>query len=82
MKKARPRKSAPRPGNDVRREYRFDYRKARTNRFAERLRGGTVAVILDQEVASVFRSSDSVNAFLRSVIAAMPRRTGRRTKTA
>ena len=65
----------------MRREYRFDYRKARANRFAEKLRGGTVAVVLDREVASVFRSSDSVNALLRSVIAAMPQRTGRRTKT-
>lgn len=62
-------------------EYRFDYRKARANRFAEKLRGGTVAVVLEREVASVFRSSDSVNALLRSVIAAMPRRAGRRTKT-
>jgi len=65
----------------MRREYRFDYRKSRSNRFAEKLGGGTVAVILDREVASVFRSSDSVNALLRSVIAAMPQRTGRRTKT-
>ena len=67
--------------NGMRREYRFDYRKTRANRFAEKLRGGTVAVVLDREVASVFRSSDSVNALLRSVIAAMPPQTGRRTKT-
>lgn len=82
MKKTPRKKSASRTGNGMRPEYRFDYRKARTNRFAENLRDDTVAVVLDREVASVFRSSDSVNALLRSVIAAMPRQAGRRTKTA
>lgn len=58
----------------MRREYRFDYRKARPNRFAARFKGGTVAVVLDPDVASVFRSSESVNALLRSVISALPER--------
>lgn len=59
---------------DMRREYRFDYRKARPNRFAARLKDGTVVVVLDPDVASVFRSSESVNALLRSVISALPER--------
>mgnify|MGYP001600495538 CR=1 FL=1 len=58
----------------MRREYRFDYRKARPNRFAGRFKSSTVAVILDPDVASVFRSSESVNALLRSVISALPER--------
>jgi hypothetical protein len=58
----------------MRREYRFDYRKARPNRFAGRFKTRTVAVVLDPDVASVFGSSDTVNALLRSVIAAMPER--------
>jgi hypothetical protein len=64
----RPRAAAP----DVRPEYRFDYTKARPNRFAARMGAGTIAVVLDPDVASVFQSSESVNAVLRSVIAAVP----------
>jgi hypothetical protein len=57
----------------MRREYRFDYRKARPNRFAALMEGSTVAVVLDPDVASVFKSSESVNSLLRSVILALPR---------
>ncbi len=59
--------------DDLRREYRFDYRLAKPNRFARRFATGSVAVVLDPDVAAVFRSSDSVNALLRSVLAAIPR---------
>ena len=58
--------------NEGRAEYRFDYSRAKPNRFAERFQTGSVAVVLDPDVASVFRSSESVNTFLRSVIAALP----------
>jgi hypothetical protein len=44
----------------MRQEYRFDYRKSRPNRFA-------------LHVASVFRSTESVNSLLRSVITALPK---------
>ena len=47
----------------MRREYRFDYRKARPNRFAAAFQGRTAA--------SVFGSSESVNHLLRSVITAL-----------
>ena len=53
-------------------EYRFDYTKARPNRFAERMKCSSVAVVLDPDVASVFQSSESVNTLLRSVISALP----------
>ena len=65
------RKSQPRP-EGMRREYRFDYKKARPNRFAAEMASGTVAVVLDPDVAEVFKSSESVNALLRSVISALP----------
>jgi hypothetical protein len=67
-----PRRRARRPTNDLRREYRFDYARARPNRFAEALKDRTTAVVLDPDVASVFESSESVNRLLRSVIAAFP----------
>jgi hypothetical protein len=65
----------------MRREYRFDYRKSRPNRFASRMKGGTVAIVLDPDVASVFRSPESVNSLLRSVIKALPRDVEARLKS-
>ena len=73
MKKL-PNRRASKDRAEVRAEYQFDYRKARPNRFAGRFKTGAVAVVLDPDVASVFESSETVNALLRSVIAAMPRR--------
>lgn len=61
-------------------EYRFDYAKARSNRFADRMKNGAVAVILDPDVAAVFGSSKAVNTFLRSVIATLPVRVHKRAK--
>ncbi len=58
---------------DMREEYRFDYRTSRPNRFASRMKGKAVAVVLDPDVASVFRSPESVNSLLRSVINALPK---------
>ena len=65
----------------MRADYHFDYAKAKPNRFASRLKTEAVAVILDPDVALVFRSSDAVNTFLRSVITTMPERSHKRTKT-
>ena len=65
----------------MRREYRFDYRKSRPNRFAPLMKGETVAVVLDPDVASVFRSPESVNFLLRSVITALPKRAKAQTKS-
>ena len=75
MKKTSRRKSSAGGRDDMRREYRFDYRKGRPNRFARRFQPGAVAVVLDPDVASVFCSPVSVNALLRSVISALPQRT-------
>jgi hypothetical protein len=61
-------------------EYRFDYLKARPNRFANRMKNGAIAVILDPDVAAVFASPEAVNTLLRSVIKAMPGRAHKRAK--
>ncbi len=53
-------------------QYRFDYSKAKPNRFAKKMSGCTVAVVLEPDVAAEFSSSEAVNALLRSVISAMP----------
>jgi len=56
----------------LRPEYRFDYSKSKPNRFATKMSDGTVAVVLEPDVAAVFKSSEAVNALLRSIISAMP----------
>lgn len=71
----------PRKAKDaMRAEYRFDYAMARSNRFADRMKNGAVAVILDPDVAAVFGSSKAVNEFLRSVITMLPVRGQKRAK--
>ncbi len=57
----------------MRREYRFNYRKACPNRFAPLMKGRMGGVVLDPDVASVFQSPESVNSLLRSVITALPK---------
>ena len=64
----------------MRAEYHFDYRKARPNRFAVGMKGSTVAVVLDPDVASVFQTSEAVNSLLRSVISALPENARRDSK--
>jgi hypothetical protein len=73
MKKTSVRKKKGADRGIMRSEYRFDYSKAKPNRFAAKMSGDTVAVVLEPDVAAVFQSSEAVNAFLRSVIAAMPK---------
>ena len=75
MKKAKRAKSkrvAAEPEDDLRAEYHFDYTKSRPNRFAAKMAGRVVAVVLEPDVAAVFQSADEVNAFLRSVLKALP----------
>ena len=76
MKKPRSRVSGN--SDDLRPEYEFDYSKARTNRYADRLAGKRVAVVLDAEVAAAFPTSESVNTALRAVM--VRRRSKRKSK--
>ena len=66
MKK--PRRRTSEDSDDLRPEYRFDYSKARPNPYASRLKGKTVAVVLDTEVAAAFPTSEAVNTALRAVM--------------
>ena len=72
MKKTSVRKRTQKPQDGLRSEYRFDYSTSKPNRFAAKMSEGAVAVVLDPDVAAVFKSSRAVNALLRSVISAMP----------
>jgi hypothetical protein len=77
MKKAS--RSVRDSADELRLEYSFDYAKARPNPYAERLRGRTVAVVLEPDVAAAFPDSNAVNRQLRAVVAAVPRRSRKRT---
>ena len=59
--------------DDLKNEYRFDYRKAKPNRFAAAMSEGTLAVVLERDVAAVFKSSEAVKSFLGSAMSTMPR---------
>lgn len=59
----------------MRPEYRFDYRKARPNRFAGRSKGERLVVVLDPDIAQVFTTPESVNNVLRALIEVMPQPT-------
>ena len=72
MKKTSDRKKTQARSEDIRREYRLDYKRAKPNRFAKQMTAGTIAVVLEPDVAAVFQSSEAVNNLLRSVIAALP----------
>jgi hypothetical protein len=65
--------------DDLRPEYVFDYSKARANPYAARLKGRTVAVVLEPDVAAAFPNSEAVNTQLRAVVSAVPRRSRKRT---
>jgi len=62
----------PRKVQDMAPEYRFDYRKAKPNRFAKRMKTEPLIVMIEPDIAKVFKTSDQVNKALRALISAMP----------
>jgi len=57
--------------DEIKDEYRFDYNKAKPNRFAGKIGKKQLMVVLDDDVATVFKTSESVNHILRSIINSM-----------
>ncbi len=55
-------------------EYDFDYRKAKSNRFANHDGNRKLTLVaLDEDVAEIFTTPESVNKALRALIEAMPK---------
>jgi hypothetical protein len=55
--------------DDLATEYTFDYAKAKSNRFAPQDSNSTMTVIvLDEDIARVFPTSEAVNKALRQLI--------------
>jgi len=73
MKKTGPTSHVCNKHEELREEYRFDYMKAKPNRFAGQPDEPRVVVVLDPEVAEVFETPESVNEVLRALIRTMPR---------
>lgn len=68
MPEPKPRKTA-----EMAKEYRFDYSKAKPNRFAARMKDSPLVVVIDPDVAKVFKTTEEVNKALRALISAMPK---------
>jgi len=64
----------PRKVKEMAPEYRFDYKKAKPNRFAARMQDEPMIVMIEPDVAKVFTSSEQVNKALRALISAMPKK--------
>jgi hypothetical protein len=62
------------------REYRFDYSNSKPNRFAAEMPAETIAVVLEPDIAAIFKSAKTVNAALRSVISGVAKPTGKRMR--
>ena len=74
----------PKPTDDLRPEYDFDYSKAVRGKYSKRLlKEGSNVVVLERDVAKAFPSSQSVNEALRSVLKSRRARrlTARPTRT-
>ena len=54
-------------------EYRFDYKKAKPNRFASRMKDAPLVAVIDPDVAKIFKTTEAVNTALRALISAMPK---------
>jgi hypothetical protein len=65
-------KKTPSSSDELRPEYRFDYKEARPNRFADPERRQRLAVVLDDDVAKVFTNAEAVNRALRALLEAVP----------
>lgn len=59
--------------DDISPEYDFDYTQAKPNRFATRVNQPLLkVVVLDEDVAQLFTTPESVNKVLRELIELMP----------
>ena len=57
------------PDDELLAEYHFDYKNAKLNRFADRGEKQLLkVVVLDEDVAQVFTTAESVNKALRALI--------------
>ena len=73
MKKTPTAKSRRAKSDEMQEEYDFEYRKARSNRFADHIDKSSLVVVIEPDISKVFTTPESVNTALRAIIAAMPK---------
>jgi hypothetical protein len=71
-KKTTKKASKTEPAGELRTEYRLDYAQSKPNRFAGKTKA--VVVMLESDVAKVFKDGKAVNSALRAIMQAVPRR--------
>jgi hypothetical protein len=76
MKKVRIAKSPADESDEMLPDYTFDYRKARPNRFAQKIEDGSLIVVLEPDIARVFGTPEAVKKVLRALIETMPQTSG------
>ncbi len=57
--------------DDMLPEYHLDYSKARSNRFAKGIAEGSLVVVLEPELAQVYKTPERVKAILEAIAQAM-----------
>ena len=82
MKKIGAGKGHGRVSEELRPEYRFDYAKAKRNRFAAIAQKGPLVVVLDDDIARVFKTPESVKAVLRAIASTTPCKGAKAGRTA
>ncbi len=58
--------------DDMLPEYHFDYSKARPNRFAKGIAEGSLVVVLEPELAQIYKTPERVKAILEAIARVMP----------
>jgi predicted negative regulator of RcsB-dependent stress response len=74
MKKTSANKTKIRKDANMKAEYRFDYSKAKPNRFTSRMKDSHLVAVIDPDVAKVFTTTEQVNNALRALISAIPKK--------
>jgi hypothetical protein len=65
-------RKSTRKAGELAAEYKFDYCRAKPNRFTGRRGKRQVVVLLDPDVARVFTDPAAVNTALRAILTAIP----------
>lgn len=79
MKKAPATKRARTTSSDLRDECRFDYSKAKPNRFASQVGQNRLVVAIDADVSEVFNTPEAINKALRALIEVVPTTSPKKT---
>ena len=58
--------------DDMLPEYHLDYSKARPNRFAKGIAEGSMVVVLEPELARVYKTAERVKAILEAIAQVVP----------